>query len=97
VSKKELFKNLVRVTIYSYINSAKTPELFSADIIKNVPMHLNKDEADSIISHFKKEIYPLNKKTLKWMHENLNGDEIKFCSKHNEMTKLINENKKEKN
>lgn len=85
------FINLIRLSLFRYLDSSvtKSNDGFTNYIKKSVgSLNITEKEALSILNHFKKEIYPLKRKTIKWMQKNLNKDEIYFNTKFKEMKKL---------
>jgi hypothetical protein len=67
-----------RATFEKYIMQQKTKK------------QLTGKEATDIIKHFKKEIYPLDNKTIVWMWKNLGREEVNFYTKFKEIKKLVN-------
>ncbi len=85
------FMHLMHVLIWRYIdpNIAKTNTEFEAYLHNNIgPNALPEKEVAYAINHFKKQIYPLDKKQVEWMFKNIKRENYFYYDIAQEIKKL---------
>ncbi len=68
------FMHLMRILIWRYLDAkiARTNEEFETYLLYRIESdNFSKKEIKRAIKHFKSQIYPIDKKQVKWMYDNL--------------------------
>jgi len=76
----------IRLCLHYYFES-KTNEEFEKRVIKSMGRH-EKEERPLVLKHFKKEIYPVDKKVAYWMWGFGREINLNFYTKYKELKKL---------
>lgn len=86
----DIIQSFIVVLVSAYLQRDESPETFEKTIRKCLKNEERTEkEAEIIIKHFRKEVFPLDKKILIWMKSNLSGkSRSKFVTKYKEFQKI---------